>query len=151
MEKTSVLDLSPPDPPPTTPAPPKTTGPSSTSQEPPEHIPGTSRDFLADLDAVTALTEQMAQAEVTLAHNHAMLLQIQSHLDLPPVSVIEPTQPTTRDQSIVSISAASLDVLAATVAVSDLSASTPPREWGGRTPFSSFPYPVEIGLYFGWG
>ena len=66
VERTSVPDLSPPVLPPTTPAPPKTTGPSSTSQEPLGHIPGTSRDFLAALDAVTALTEQMAQAEVTL-------------------------------------------------------------------------------------
>ena len=48
------------------PTPPETVGPSSTSQEPPEHIHGTSRDFLAVLDAVTALTELMARAEVTL-------------------------------------------------------------------------------------
>ena len=96
VERTSVPDLSPPVPPP-----PETAGLSSTSQEPPEHIPSTSRDFLAVLDAVTALTERMAGAEVTLAQNHAMLLQIQSHLGLPPVSVTEPTQPTTRDQSTV--------------------------------------------------
>ena len=84
VERTSVPDLSPPVPPPTAPAPPDTIGPSSTSQEPPEHIPGTSRDFLAVLDAVTALTEQMARSKVTLAKNHAMLLHIQSHLGLPP-------------------------------------------------------------------
>ena len=74
VERTSVPDLFPLVPPPTTPAPSETAGPSSTSQEPPEHILGTSRDFLAVLDAVTALTERMARAEVTLAHNHAMLL-----------------------------------------------------------------------------
>ena len=68
----------------------------------------------------------MARAEVTLAHNHAMLLHIQSHLGLPPVSVTEPTQPTTRDQSAVSVSFASLDVLAAAAAVSDPPTSTPP-------------------------
>ena len=69
VERTSVPDSSPLVPPPTAPAPPETAGPSSTSQEPPEHIPGTSRDFLAVLDAVTALTERMARAEVTLAQN----------------------------------------------------------------------------------
>ena len=54
--KTSVLDLSPPVPPPTTPAPPETAGPSSSSQKPYEHIPVTSREFLAVMDAVRALT-----------------------------------------------------------------------------------------------
>ena len=67
VERTSVPDSSPPVPPPTAPTPPETAGPSFTSQEPPEHIPGTSRDFLAVLDVVTALTERMARAEVTLA------------------------------------------------------------------------------------
>ena len=128
MERTSVPDLSPPVPPPAAPDPPETAGPSSTSQEPLEHIPGTSRDFLAVLDAVTALTERMARAEVTLTQNHAMLLQIQSHLGLPPLSMTEPTQPTTRDQSAVSVCAASLDVLAATTAALNPPASTPPRE-----------------------
>ena len=90
VERTSVLDSSPSVPPPTAPAPPDTAGPSSTSQEPPEHIPGTSRDFLAVLDAVIALTERTARAEVTLVQNHAILLQIQSHLGLPPVTVTKP-------------------------------------------------------------
>ena len=76
MERTSIPDLSPSVPPPTAPTPPETTGPSSTSQEPPEHIPGTSRDFLALLDVVTALTERMVGAKVTLMQNHAMLLQV---------------------------------------------------------------------------
>ena len=75
-----------------------------------------------------SLAEQMARAEVTLAQNHTTLLHIQSHLGLPPVSVTEPTQPTTRDQSAVSVSAASLDMLAAAAVVSDLPTSTPPRE-----------------------
>ena len=91
MERTSILDLSPPVPPPTVPAPPEIAGPSSTSQESPEHIPGTSSDFFDVLDAVTALTELMARAELALTQNHVMLLHIESHLDLPPVSVIEPT------------------------------------------------------------
>ena len=77
----SVPDASPPVPPPTSPAPPKTAGPSYSSQQSSEHIPVTSRDFLAVLDAVralstttasltasqTALAERMARAKVTLA------------------------------------------------------------------------------------
>ena len=74
------------------------------------------------------LEERMARAEVTLTQNHAMLLRILSHLGLLRVSVTEPTQASTRDQSVVSVSAASLDMLAAAAAVSDLPASTPPRE-----------------------
>ena len=86
----SVPDSYPSIPPPTALAPPETIGPSSTSQQPSEHIPGTSKDFLAVMDAVTALTERMARAEVTLVQNQAILLQIQSHLGLPPISVTEP-------------------------------------------------------------
>ena len=56
----SVPDSSPPVPPPTAPTPPETAGPSSTSQQPSEHILSTFRDFLAVMDAVTALTERMA-------------------------------------------------------------------------------------------
>ena len=56
----SVPDSFAPVPPKSAPTPPETAGPSSTSQEPPEYIPGTSRDFLAVLNAVTALTERMA-------------------------------------------------------------------------------------------
>ena len=99
---------------PTVPAPTETVGPSSTSQQASEHIPVTTRDLLTVMDVVrslsttwTDLAERMARAEVTLAHNHAIPLQIQSHLGLPPVSVTEPTQPTTRDQSVVSAAAAS--------------------------------------------
>ena len=135
MERTSVPNLSPPVPPPTAPAPLETAGPSSTSQQSPEHITVSSRELSAVLDAIRALAttqaslaERMARAEVTLSQNHDMLLHIQSHLGLPPVSVTEPTQPTTRDQSAVSISAASLDMLAAAASTSDPPASTPPRE-----------------------
>ena len=52
VEGTSVPDSSPLVPPPTAPAPPETSSPSSTSQQPSEHIPVTSRDFLAVMDAV---------------------------------------------------------------------------------------------------
>ena len=139
VERTSVPYSSPPIQPPTAPAPPKTAGPSSSSQQPPEHILVTSRDFLAIMKAVralatttaslaasqTALAERMASVEVTLAQNQAILLQIQSHFGLPLVSATEPLQPTTHDQSAVSASAASLDVLAAAIVASDLAASTP--------------------------
>ena len=123
-----------PVPPPTAPAPPETTGPSSTTQQPSQHIPVTSRDLSAIMDVVcalatttaslaasqTALAERMARAEVTLAQNQAILLQIQSHLGLPPVTVTEPIQPTTHDQSAVSASAAAIAF--------DPPVSTPPAE-----------------------
>ena len=135
MERTSIPDSSPPVPPPTAPAPLETAGPSSTSQQPPKHIPVSSRELSAVMDAVCALAitqalldERMARAEVTLAQNHAMLLRIMSHLGLPPVSVTEPTQPTTRDQSAVSVAAASLYMLAAAAAASDPPTSTPQRD-----------------------
>ena len=73
----------------------------------------------------TALAERMAHAEVALAQNQAILLQIQSHLGLPPVTVTSPIQPTTHGQSAVSASATSLDVLAAMAVASDPPASTP--------------------------
>ena len=90
VEGTSVPDSSPPVPPPTAPAPLETSGPSSNSQQPSENIPFTSRDFLAVMDAVrtfaatsasfaasqTALAERMTHAEVALAQNQAILLQI---------------------------------------------------------------------------
>ena len=64
MERTSVPDLSPPVPPPTTPAPPETVSPSSTSQQSPEHIPVSSRELSAVMDAVRALaTIQASLAE----------------------------------------------------------------------------------------
>ena len=83
VERNSVLDSSPPVPFPTAPAPPETAGPSSSSQQPPEHIPVTSRDFLAVMEAVralatttaslaasqTPLAQRMARAQVALAQN----------------------------------------------------------------------------------
>ena len=133
VERTSVQDSPPPVPPPTAPAPPETAGPSSTSQQSPEHVPVSSRELSAVMDVVctlattqASLDERMARAEVTLAQNHGGLLRIMSHLGLPPVSVIVPTQPTTRDQFAVSVVAASLDMLVAAAAASDPSTSTPP-------------------------
>ena len=136
----SVPDSAPPVPPPATPSLPETAGPSSTSQPPSEHIPVISRDLLVVMEAIrtcaatsaslaasqTALVELMARPEVTLAQNQAILLQIQSHLGLPPVTVTQPIQPSTHDKSAISASAASLDVLAAATVASDPPASTPP-------------------------
>ena len=137
VKGTSVPHSSRPVPPPIALAPPKTASSSSTSQQPSEHIPVTSRDFLAVMDSVrtfattfasfaaaqTALAERMARAEVALSQNQAILLQIQSHLGLSQVIVIAHIQPTTNGQFVVS---ASLDVLAAAVVASDPPASDPP-------------------------
>ena len=127
VERSPVPDSSPPYPPPTTPTPTATAGPSHTSQQSPEHVHVSSRELAAVMDAVCALAttqasldQRMARAEATLAHSHAMLLRIMSHIGLPP----EPVQPT-RDQSTV---AASLDMLAAAATASDPPASPPPRE-----------------------
>ena len=135
VERTPVPDSSPPVPPPTTPAPTDTAGPSYTAQQSLEHIHVSSRELAAVMDVVcklattqASLDERMARAEVTLAQNHAMLLLITSHLGLPPVSVTEPTQPTTRAQSAVSAAVASLDILAVATAASDPPSSAPPRD-----------------------
>ena len=118
VERSPVPDLSPPSPPPSSPAPANTAGPSYIAQQSPEHTHVSSRELAAVMDAVcdlattqASLDQQMARAEATLAHSHAMLLRIMSHLGLPP----EPTQ-TTRDQSA---AAASLDMLAAATTASD--------------------------------
>ena len=126
VERSPVSDSSPPAPPPTTPAPTDTAGPSYTAQQSPDHLHLSSRELAAVMDVVctlattqASLDQRMARAEVTIAQNHAMLLQIMSHL----VLSLEPAQPT-RDQSTIS---ASLDMLAAAAAASDPPASTPPR------------------------
>ena len=107
VDRTPVLDSSPPSPPPTAPAPTDTDGPSYTAQQSPEHIHVSSRELVVVMDAVCALAttqasldERTARAEVIIAQNHAMLLRIMSHLGLPPVSTTKPAQPT-RDQSTV--------------------------------------------------
>ena len=127
VERSPVPDLSPPSPPPSAPAPTDTVGPSYTAQLSPEHIQVSSRELATVMNVVcvlattqASLDQWMARAEATLAHSHAMLLRIMSHLGLPP----EPTQ-TTRDQSA---AAASLDMLAVAVAASDPPAHPPPRE-----------------------
>ena len=142
VERTSVPDSSPPVPSHTTPSPPATAGPFSTPQQSSEHILVTSRDLLVVLDVVrtltatfvslaasqTALAERMARVEVTLAQNQVILLQIQSHLGLPLVTVTAPIQTTTHGLSAVSASTASLDVLSSAAVASDQLASTPPAQ-----------------------
>ena len=127
VERSPVPDSSPPSPPPSALAPADTAGPSYTAQQSPEHIHVSYRELAAVMDAACALAttqasldQRVARVEVTLAHSHAMLLRIMSHLGLPP----EPTQ-TTRDQSV---TAASLDMLAAAAEASDPPAHPPPRE-----------------------
>ena len=121
VERIPIPDSYTPSPPLTAPA------PTDTTQQSLEHIHVSSRELAAvmnvvcALDTTEALLDQlMARAEATLAHSHAMVLRIMSHLSLPP----EPAQPT-RDQSTV---AASLDMLAAPAAASDPPASPPPRD-----------------------
>ena len=114
VDRSPISDSSQPAPPLTAPAP----------TDPTVHV--SSRELAIVMDVVctlattqVSLDQRMARAVVTIAHNHAMLLWIMSHLGLPP----EPVKPT-RVQSIV---AASLDMLAAAAAASDPLASTQPR------------------------
>ena len=76
----------------------------STSAPPPQHITISTRDFLAIMDAVrafsvtsasfaaayTTLDERMTCTEAALAQNQAILVQIQSHLGLPLISISVP-------------------------------------------------------------
>ena len=80
-------------------------GPSS-SAPPPQHITISTWDFMAIMDAVhtfsvtsasfvtahAALVERMTRTEAALAQNQAILVQIQSHLGLPPISPSVPVQ-----------------------------------------------------------
>ena len=94
VERSPVLDLSPPSPPPSASAPTDTAGPSYTTQQSPEHIHVSYRELATIMDAVctlattqASLDQRLARAEATIEHSHAMLLRIMSHLGLPP----EPT------------------------------------------------------------
>ena len=104
-------DLSPPSPPPppSAPAPHDTPGPSYTTHHSPEHVHVSSRELAGVMDVVCSLAntqasmdQRLARAETTLENCHTMLLQIMSHLGLPPV-------PSHRDEPT---AAASLDMLA---------------------------------------
>ena len=83
---------------PTSPSHTATEGPS-TSVAPPQHISISTRDFLSIMDAVrffsatsasftaahTALAKRMTRTEATVVQNHAILMQLQCHLGLPPI------------------------------------------------------------------
>ena len=68
VERTSVPDSSPSVPPPAAPAAPETAGQSSTSPQPAEHIPVTSRDLSAVLDVIRALATTTTSLATTRHH-----------------------------------------------------------------------------------
>ena len=71
--------------------------------------------------AHAALAEWMTHIEATMAQNQAILMQIQSHLGLPPISPSMPTQASSVPPPIEPALVASLDFLAAAAV-----AATPP-------------------------
>ena len=155
LQRTPVPDSSPPAPPPTAPAPTDTAGPSYTSQQSPEHIHVSSRELAAVMDVVCALAtiqvsldQRMARAEVTLAQNQAMLLQIMSHLGL----TSQRYRACTADSR--SVHSSSLLGYAGSRCSSfrstDIYTATRVR-WSHSLLYLSDPYPVETCLYFGWG
>ena len=123
--RSPVPDLSPPSPlpPPSATAPTDTPSPSYTAQHSPEYVHVSSRELAGVMDDVCSLAstqasmdQRLTRAKTTLEHCHTMLLQIMSHLGLPPV-------PAHRDEP--KAAAASLDMLAAAAAAS---VPPPPRE-----------------------
>ena len=112
IERSPVLDISPPShpPPASATAPADTPGPSYTAQHSPEYIHVSTRELAAVMDAVCSLAttqvsmdQRLTRDETTLEHCHTMLLQIMSHLGLPHV-------PAHRDEPAAAV--ASLDMLA---------------------------------------
>ena len=126
MERSPVLDISPPSPPPpaSATAPADTPGPSYTSRHSPEYVHVNSREIAGVMDAVCSLAstqasmdQRLTRAETTLEDCHSMLQQIMSHLGLLHV-------PAHRDEPPAAASA-SLDVLAAAAEATD---PPPPRD-----------------------
>ena len=126
MERSPVIDISPPSPPPPASAiaHADTPGPSYTAQHSPEYVHVSTRDLASVMDDFCSLAsthasmdQRLTRAETTLEHCHTMLQQIMSHLSLPHV-------PTHRDEPTAA-AAASLDMLAIAAAGSD---PPPPRE-----------------------
>ena len=73
MERSPVLDSSPPSPPPTAPAPADTAGPSYSAQQSLEHIHVSSRELAVVMDAIctlattqASLDQRVARVEVTV-------------------------------------------------------------------------------------
>ena len=125
MERSPVPHMSPPSPPPPTSAaaPADTLGPSYSAQHSPEYVHVNTRELAGVMDVVCSLAstqaaqdQRLARAEATLGHCHSMLQQIMTHLGL----LHDPAQ---RDEP--TAAAASLDMLAATVAATD---PPPPQE-----------------------
>ena len=124
MERSPVLDMSPPSPPPPTSAPAHDTPcPSYTKQHSPEYVHVSTRELAGVMDAVCSLAatqaaqdQRLARAEATLGHCHSMLQQIMTHLGLPHA-------PDQRDEP--TATAASLDMLAAAATATD---PPPPQE-----------------------
>ena len=82
VQRSPVLDMSPPSPPPPTPAaaPADTPGPSYTAQHSPEYVHVSTRELAGVMDAVCSLAatqvaqdQRLARAEATLGHYHSML------------------------------------------------------------------------------
>ena len=67
MERSPVLDSSPPAPPPTAPASTDTTGPFYTVQQPLEHIQVSSRELAVVMDVVCALATTQASLDERMA------------------------------------------------------------------------------------
>ena len=67
VERTPVPDSSPQSPPPIAPAPTDTVGPSYTAQQSPKHIPVSSRELAAVMDAVCALATTQASLDERMA------------------------------------------------------------------------------------
>ena len=67
VERSPVLDSSPPSPPPTAPAPTDTADPSYTAQQSPEHIHASSRKLAAIMDAIYALATAQASLDQRVA------------------------------------------------------------------------------------
>ena len=65
--------------------------------------------------AHAALAERMTHIEATMAQNQAILIQIQSHLGLPPISPSVPAQASSVPPPKELAPAASLDLLAAVI------------------------------------
>ena len=68
------------------PVPPAPSKGPSTSAAPPQHISISVQDFLK------SLAKRMALTEATVAQNHAILVQLQGHLGLPPIPSSVSTQ-----------------------------------------------------------
>ena len=76
VERTLVPDSPPPVPPPTAPAAPETAGPSSTSQQSPEHVPVSSRELSVAMDVVCALATTQASLDERMARARSLSRRI---------------------------------------------------------------------------